>query len=258
MGLDRMIWTGFATLTVLFMMSPLAVLVLFCFSESPLLSFPIQGWTLHWFFAAFDRPGFFTAFQNSLIVTACVGAVSTVIGTLAALSLSRMNRRAAGSLMALLTLPLMAPPLLLGIALLTFYTSWVDVPLGLHTVIASHLVFTQPFVILVVSARMLSFDFATIDSARDLGASPLQAFFQITLPIVSPSILGGALIAMALSLDDFLVTFFTIGGNNTLPTFMWGMLRRGVDPSINVVAVLIMALSLGATVLGFRITRYRG
>lgn len=258
MSLTRIIWTSFSALTIVFMISPLVVLVVFCFSVSPLLSFPIQGWTLDWFSSAFERPGFFAAFQNSLIVTGWVGTISTVIGTMAAMAIARLGSRTSGALMAALTLPVMAPPLLLGVALLTFYTSWLQVPLGLHTVILSHLVFTQPFVILVISARMVSFDFAMIESARDLGASPMQAFFQITLPIISPSILGGALIAMALSLDDFLVTFFTIGGNNTLPTFMWGMLRKGVDPSINVVAVLIMTLSIGATLLGFRFTRYRG
>ena len=156
------------------------------------------------------------------------------------------------------TLPVMAPPLLPGVMLFTFYTSWLNVPLGLNTVVLSHMVFTRPFVILVISARMASFDFVTIESATDLGASPTQAFFQITLPIISRSILGGALIAMALSLDDFLVTFFTIGGNNIRPTFMWGMLRKGVDPSINVVALLIMTFSIAATLLGFRFTRYRG
>ncbi len=255
---QTLIWNSGMVLLVAFMLSPLLMLIVFCFSESPLLSFPIQGWSLKWFANAYYRPGFFPAFINSLIVTACVGAISTVVGTLAAMAICRLPARISGSLMALLALPLMAPPLLLGVALLTYYATWLNVPLGLHTVVASHIVFTQPLVILVIAARMASFDFAAIESARDLGASPLRAFFEITLPLIRPSIVGGALIAMALSLDDFLVTFFTIGGSNTLPTFMWGMLRKGVDPSINVVAGLIMTLSIGATLLGFRLTGYRG
>jgi spermidine/putrescine transport system permease protein len=150
------------------------------------------------------------------------------------------------------------PPLMLGLAFLSYFTGWLHLDLGLPTVIISHLVFTQPFVILIVSARLATFDYAAVDSARDLGASSLIAFLTVTLPIIRSSILGAALIAMAMSLDDFLVTFFTIGGGNTLPTFMWGMLRKGLDPSVNVVAVLIMVLSIGVSIIGMRITRYRG
>jgi spermidine/putrescine transport system permease protein len=105
---------------------------------------------------------------------------------------------------------------------------------------------------------MASFDFAAVDSARDLGASRWAALVTVTLPIIRSSVVGAALIAMALSLDDFVVTFFTIGGGSTLPTYMWGMLRRGVDPTINVIAVLIMSLSIGASIIALRITRYRG
>lgn len=253
-----LIWPAYGFLITLFMLSPLIVLVVFTFSESPLLAFPIRGWSLHWILNVFDRQGFEVAFWNSVKVTAAVGAVSSIIGTMAAMGLSQLRPRQSALMMALLTTPIMAPPLMLGVALLTFYTSGLDFRLGLHTVIISHLVFTQPFVILVISSRMASFDYAVIDSARDLGASRLQAFFQVTLPIIRPSVLGGSMIAMALSLDDFLVTFFTIGGANTLPTFMWGMLRKGVDPSINVVAVMILLMSVGVTMLGFRITRYRG
>jgi spermidine/putrescine transport system permease protein len=107
-------------------------------------------------------------------------------------------------------------------------------------------------------ARMANFDFAALDSARDLGASRLRAFFSVTLPIIRPSVVGAALIAMALSLDDFVVTLFTIGGGSTLPIFMWGMLRKGVDPTINVIAVILMLLSVAVSILGLRITRYRG
>jgi len=251
-------WNVYGYIVTFFMLSPLIVLVVFAFSDSPLLAFPIKGWTLHWVLSVFDRPGFAVAFWNSVIVTTCVGLVSSVIGTMAAMGLSQLRPRQSTLMMALLTVPIMAPPLMLGVALLSFYTAGLGLKLGLHTVIISHLVFTQPFVILVISARMASFDFAVVDSARDLGASRLQTFFQVTLPIIRPSVLGGTMIAMALSLDDFLVTFFTIGGSNTLPTFMWGMLRKGVDPSINVVAVMIMLMSIAVTVLGFRVTRYRG
>lgn len=255
---NKIAWNLFAVATVFFMLSPMVVLVVFAFNESPLLSFPMTGFSLRWVEAVISRPEFVIALRNSLIVTGAVGLASTVIGTMTAMGLKYLRVSLSSAIMSVLTLPIMVPPLMLGVMFLSYYRQWLDLRLGLDTVILSHLVFTQPFVVLIVNARMASFDFAAVESARDLGASSLRAFFTITLPIIRSSILGAALIAMALSLDDFLVTFFTIGGGNTLPTFMWGMLRKGVDPSINVVAVLAMLLSIGVSLIGFRVTRYRG
>ena len=205
----QLFWNVFACIVVAFMLTPLVILVLFAFNASPLLSFPMTGISFRWVVAVFERPEFLKALENSLIVTATVGVVSTVIGTMTAMALSRMRAAVSSVIMSALTVPIMVPPLMLGIMLLSYYTQWLDMRLGLHTVVLSHLVFTQPFVILIVNARMASFDFAAVDSARDLGASSVRAFFTITLPIVRSSILGAALISMALSLDDFLVTFFT-------------------------------------------------
>ncbi len=129
--------------------------------------------------------------------------------------------------------------------------------LGLLTVIPGQLVFIQPFVILIVYARMATFDYAVVDSARDLGASPARAFFTVTLPIIRPTIIGAALIAMALSLDEFIITYFTIGGDLTLPTMVWAMLRTSLDPDINALATLIIAVTVGSTAIAVRLTRYR-
>lgn len=257
-GADR-IWRGFAWVTVGFMVGPLLILVLFAFSESPLLSFPITGLSFKWVTAAVSQREFMAALQNSMIIIGAVGVVSSVVGTMAALGMTAMRGTAFSSIcLVVLTIPLMVPPLMLAVMQLTYFSQWLGLRLGLHTVILSHLVFTQPIVILIVYARLAGFDFAPVDAARDLGASPSRAFFTVTLPIIRGTVLGAALIAMALSLDDFLVTFFTMGGGNTLPTFMWGMLRRGVDPSINVVATFLMLFSVAVSVIGLRITRYRG
>jgi len=250
------LWWSFASLVVAFMLSPIVILMVFAFNRGELLSFPMTGFSFRWFADVFTRPEFVAAFENSLIVSTTVGMTATVVGTMAAMGLARLRVSISAGIMTALTVPLMVPPLMLGVMLLSYYTQWLGLRLGLSTVIISHLVFTQPFVILIVSSRMAAFDFAVVDSARDLGASSLRTFFTITLPIIASSILGAALIAMAMSMDDFLVTFFTIGGGNTLPTYMWGMLRRGVDPSINVVAVLLMLFSISASLIGFRITRY--
>ncbi|MEZ5832960.1 MAG: ABC transporter permease [Dongiaceae bacterium] len=239
------------------MLSPLVLLVLFCFTAGSQVSFPIPGLSFQWFAALFESSEFRDAMRNSVIVTGTVGLVSTVVGTMAALALARTEARISGLMIMCFSMPVMLPPLVLGIALLSFFVE-VGVPLGLKTVILAHLVFTQPFVIMIVHARMAAFNFAVVDAARDLGASRLKAFLTITLPIAGPSIVGGCLVAMALSLDDFIVTFFTIGGGNTLPTFLWGMLRKGVNPTINVASVVLLSLTVLASVVAMRITRYRG
>ena len=257
MKTSDLLWRSFAAACCLFMVSPLMILILFCFSDKAVISFPIEGLTTAWWAELFARHEFWKSLGNSAIVTGTVGAATTLFGTMAAFSLARMHPRAAGVTMALLTLPVMLPPLVLGLTLLSFF-SGLEIRLGLQTVILAHLVFTQPFVILVVHARMARFDYAAVNSARDLGASPLRAFTSVTLPLIRPTIIGAAMIAMALSLDDFIVTFFTIGGGNTLPTFLWGMLRKGANPQINIVGFLLMTLTICASLVAFRVTRYRG
>ena len=153
--------------------------------------------------------------------------------------------------------PVMVPPLVVGLALMVFYVT-LGLKLSVFTVILSHLVFTQPFVILIVHARMVGFDYVAVESARDLGASPLRAFFTVTLPIVRSTIIGAAFIAMALSLDDFIITFFTIAGGNTLPTFIWGMIRTQTDPTINAIATLLVSLTVVSSLIAMAVTRYRG
>ena len=112
--------------------------------------------------------------------------------------------------------------------------------------------------ILVVYARMVGFDYAVVESARDLGASPLKAFFTVTLPIIRPTVIGAALIAAALSLDDFVITFFNIGGGNTLPTFVWGFIRTALRPTVNAIGTTMLVLTVGSTLIAIWLTRYRG
>ena len=254
---SRSIFAVLMGIIVFFAVSPFVVLVVFAFSAGQNLSFPIPGWTFAWFHKLYGQREFWSAFWNTLIITGCVGAISTVLGTMAAVALTRMRFKVGAIFRTTLSLPLMLPPLVLAISFLTYFVS-LDIKLDLATVIIGHVIFTQPIVILIVYARLEKFDDAVIDSARDLGASPLRAFFDITLPIIAPTVIGAALIAMALSMDDFIITFFTIGGGNTLPTFMWGMLRKGMNPSINVVALTLMAITFCVCLVSLRLVRYRG
>ena len=256
MKISQFAWNVFAIGCTLFLLTPLAIVVLFSFSEDRAIAFPINDFGFHWWRVLFDNKAFWSSARRSLIIVSIVGVVSTVIGTLAAFSLSRLRQDVAGRCMATLTLPLMLPPLVLGIMLLSFF-SQSGVTLGLQTVALAHVVFTQPLVILIVYASLVGFDREMVHAARDLGATPARAFRTVTLPVLRPSIIGAALVAMAISLDDFIVTFFTIGGGNTLPTFLWGMLRKGVSPQLNIVSLILMGMTIGISVIAMWVTRYR-
>lgn len=255
--MTRILWGVFAGLVTLFMLTPLGLVVLFSFTDNALTNFPINAISLHWYRILGANPEFWKAFENSLIISSTVAVVSTVIGTLAAMVLSRWRERVANAVLLALAAPVTLPALVIGIALLVFFNK-VGVPLSRATVIASHLVITQPFVILIVYARMVNFDTAAVDSARDLGASPWRAFWTVTFPIVSSTVIGAALIALAVSLDDFIVTFFTIGGGNTLPTFIWGKVRTYLDPSINAIGTILIGLTIASTAVALWLGRYRG
>jgi spermidine/putrescine transport system permease protein len=256
-GAANIAWRGIGAIFVVFLLSPLLLVVLFAFTSRAQSAFPIEALSLRWWQAMVADPKFARALTNSLIISGTVGLVSAVVGTMAAMGLARLEPRRAQVTGALLCLPLMVPPLVLGVALLSFY-SRAHIPMGRQTVIMSHLLFTLPFVVLVVYARLRNFDFRVVESARDLGASPLRAFITVTLPIIRPTVVGAALIAMALSLDDFVITFFTISGGVTLPTFVFGMIRTALTPMANAIGTLILMMTIGTTLVALWLTRYRG
>ena len=254
---SRLAWQVLALMFVVFFAAPLLIVILFAFTDRTLTNFPLTGPSLRWWYALATIPQFPAALGNSLLIALAVGVVSALVGVGAALGLAQLPQRAAGIAMGVLCLPLMLPSLVLAVSLLSFYVS-IGLNPSIVTVILSHLLFTQPFVIIVVYARLASFDWQVVDSARDLGASPWHAFVTVTLPIIRPSVIGAVLLAVALSLDDFIITFFTIGSGNTLPTLLWGMIRTGLTPSVNAIGTLLIALTLGSTLLALRLTRYRG
>lgn len=251
-------WRTFALLIAAFLGLPLMLVVLFSFNQSALTSLPLTGFTLDWYRKLFALGSFWPALWNSLIVAGFVAVLSVTFGTLAALALARMAPRLADFLITVISIPMMLPALIIGVALMSYFVRLLGLPLGLPTVIIGHLVIAQPFVILVVLSRLATFDWAVVDSARDLGASPLRALLTVTLPIIRPTIIGAGLIALSISLDDFVITFFTIGGGNTLPTLVWGMVRTSLDPTINAIATLLIVLSVGCTFLALKLSACRG
>lgn len=247
---------GLGVLVVAFLLAPIVLVVLFAFTSNTISNFPLQGFSLRWWRAmlAFEPLG--VALFNSLAIGVTVGLAAAVIGTMTALGLAGMSVRSAQIVMTALALPLMLPPLLVAVMLLVWYL-FLNLSLGLGTVILSHLLFTLPFVVIVVYARLSSFDFRVVEAARDLGATPLRAFFDITLPVIRPVVVGAALMAIALSIDDFIFTSFTIGGGNTLPILVMSTLRTSVTPMTNAIGTMLIAISIASTVSALYLTRYR-
>lgn len=250
-------WKLVAGLFVFFLLTPLVLVVLFSFTDRALTNFPIERFSLRWWRAMLDHQQFIPSLTRSLIIGGTVAVVSAVIGTMAAIGLAGLPRRTAAAVLSVISLPMMLPPLVLAVSLATFYVS-LGLRLSLVTVTISHLLLTQPFVILIVYAQMRDFDIRILESARDLGASSLVAFRTVTLPIIAPTVIGAALMAAAISFDDFVITFFTIGSGNTLPTLVWGMMRSSVTPMVNAIGTLLLTATIASTLLGLWMTRYRG
>ncbi|MBX6322331.1 MAG: ABC transporter permease [Rhodospirillaceae bacterium] len=225
---------------LLYLYAPVIVTVLFSFASSPRLSMPIEGLTLDWYRRALANPLITTALHNTLVLALVSAVGAGVLGTAFAYGLVRLRRkRLRQGLMGASLLPAVVPLLVIGISLAVLFKS-LGVRQGLANAGVGHVLVCLPFVVLTMNARLESFDLTVLEAARDLGASPLRAFRDITFPLIRPAVIGAALLAAALSLDEFVVTWFNIGSQQTLPVLVWGLMRRGVDPSINALASLLL------------------
>ena len=245
----RLLWfLAVLVLGVLYL--PIAFLVLLSFNEPRNVGLPITGLTLHWYETALGNRLLLDALRNSVLVALMVAVLATVIGTMAAFPLVRGGLRYPGAARILATMPIMLPGFLLGLGVLIFLRRVLDVQLSLFTVVAGHLVFTVPFVILIVSARLQGFDRRLEWAAADLGASPRQTVRHIILPLIWPAILAGALISVTLSIDEFIITFFTVGPQLTLPIYIYTQIKFGVTPEVNAIATLMLIATLVLLVTG--------
>jgi spermidine/putrescine transport system permease protein len=232
-----------------FLYLPVVVIVLFSFTESPRLSLPIEGFTLDWYRKAFANPLMTTALQNSVILAFVTALATGVLGASFAFGLVKLESpRLRSALLAANLLPAVMPLLVIGIALAVFFDA-LGLRQGVLNAALGHVMVCLPFVALTMNARLENFDFSVLEAARDLGASPLRTFVDITFPLVRPAILGAALLAAALSLDEFVVTWFNIGSAQTLPVLVWGLVRTGIDPSINAVASVLLVSLIGLVVV---------
>lgn len=226
--------------TCAFLVLPLLVVVLFAFHSSARLALPFEGFSLRWFEQVFDDDQFSDSLRTSVEVALGVGLLSAAIGYLGASVLLRSSR-VVRTVTVAAAIPSIFPPLLLalGLALLLNRFDWDP---GVWPTILGQTIMALPFAALVILARVRNLDPDLVRASRDLGASEWLTFRRITFPLVRGAILAGACLAMALSLDEFVIAFFAGAGSPTVPVTLWGLLRRGVDPSANAIAVVLLAL----------------
>ncbi len=240
-------------LTFIFLYAPIIVMSIFSFNASRQMQV-WMGFTLDWYARMIADERVRVAAQNSLVIALVSTIVSTVIGTLSALALERTRFRVKRMYEAAMYLPIIVPEIVMAIALLVFFNlafTWLDqffglkLKFGLGTITIAHIAFSFPFVAVVVRARLADFDRTLEQAAQDLGANEWQTFRHITLPLLMPGIIAGALLAFTLSIDDFVITFFTAGvGSTTLPLEIYGRVRRGITPDVNALSTVMLLASI--------------
>jgi spermidine/putrescine transport system permease protein len=213
------------------------------------------GFSTDWYGRLLESPKIIAAAKNSLIVAVVSTLIATTIGTLLAIGVER--RKASAGLDALLFTPMIIPDIVLAIALLSFFTL-MKFTLGLHSLILAHVVFNIAFVCAVVRARLKSFDWSLTEASRDLGATALATFRHVTFPLIWPAVVAAALLAFTLSIDEFIIAYFTAGAgqsSTTLPMQIYAMIRFGVTPEINAMATIVLLVSFTLVLLAQRFNR---
>jgi spermidine/putrescine transport system permease protein len=239
-------------LTYVFLYTPVVVLVIMSFNESR-LPYRWTGFTTDWYVELSRNADVLTGLSNTLIVAVGAAVLSTILGTLLAIGVHRHVRNA--FLDALSVGPAIAPDIVMAIGLLALFST-LGLTLGLHSVLLSHVVFGTAFVAAVVKARLNHVDPSLEEASRDLGATGVSTFFRITVPTLMPAIVAGALLAFTLSLDEFVIAFFTNGpATPTLPIVIYSMVRFGVTPELNALAAILLLVTFTAIIAAQRLTR---
>jgi spermidine/putrescine transport system permease protein len=238
-----------AALVVVYLLIPIVVILIFSFNDpAGRYNYTWVGFTFEHWAHAFSREELTDALLTSLKLAFLATAISTIIGTLMALALVRhqfFGRRAANFL---IVIPMATPEVVIGAALLSFFLLW-GAPLGFQTLLIAHVMFCISFVVVVVRSRLIGFDRNLEEAAKDLGATPFQTFRLVTLPLIMPGIFGGAMLAFALSIDDFVISNFNSGTTVTFPLYIFGAAQRGIPVEVNVIAMMLFFTTVGA--MGF-------
>jgi len=239
-----------AALVVVYLLLPIAVILLFSFNDPQgRYNYTWVGFTLDHWAHAFSRPELNEALVTSLKLALLATVISTIVGTMMALALVRhkfFGRRLSNFL---IVIPMATPEVVMGAALLSFFliTGWFS--LGFETLLIAHVMFCISFVVVVVRSRLIGFDRSLEEAARDLGANPFETFRLVTLPLIMPGIFGGAMLAFALSIDDFVISNFNSGTTVTFPLYIFGAAQRGIPVEVNVIAMILFSFTVAA--MGF-------
>lgn len=244
-------WLRTASLAVYaFLYLPLLIVIIYSFNDSR-LNAEWVGFTLDWYRKLFHNDDMLRAAGNSLLIALVASAVATVLGTMAGFAMHKYKLR----LLPLLVLtPIAIPEILMGVSLLIFFVL-LNITLGLVSITLAHITFCIGFVAIVVRSRLAGMDESLTEAARDCGATPWQAFRLVTLPLIMPGVIAGALMAFTLSIDDFVITFFTAGANaSTLPLQIYSMIKIAATPEVNAVSTLLMGLTLVLVIIAAKLS----
>jgi spermidine/putrescine transport system permease protein len=251
----RLVLPAYTWLMILYFSLPILVMIVFGFNDTKgRLNLRWQGFTLRWYQDLFQIQALTTAIRNSLFIAVVSTIVTTVIGTMIGIALGRYRFRGKGLYDLVIFSSISAPELVLGASLLSLFVT-VQFVRGFATIIIAHVAFSLAFVAVTVRARVLGLDPALEEAAQDLGADPWTTFRKVTLPLLTPGIVAGALLAFALSIDDYVVTSFVAGQVETFPLWVYGATRIGVPPQVNVMGTLIFLGGVGIAVANALLAR---
>jgi spermidine/putrescine transport system permease protein len=244
----RLILPAYTWLMIFYFSLPILVMIAFGFNDTTgRLNLRWQGFTLRWYRDLFQIQALSTALRNSLLIAVVSTIIATVLGTMIGLALGRYRFRGKGLYDLTIFSAISAPELVLGASLLSLFVS-IQFARGFVTIVIAHVAFSLAFVAVTVRARVLGLDPALEEAAQDLGADPWTTFRKVTLPLLMPGIIAGALLAFALSIDDYVVTSFVAGQVETFPLWVYGATRIGVPPQVNVMGTLIFLFGVGIAV----------
>ncbi len=235
----RFILPAFSWLVILWLITPIIVMIVFGFNDTTgKFNIKWQGFTLRWYRNLFAISDLTDALVNSLTIAVISTVLATAMGTMLGLALGKYRFRGQGSVNLLMFANIAAPEVVLGASLLSLFLT-MGVPRGYWTIVIAHVMFNLAYVAVTVRARMGALDRSLEDAARDLGAGPFTTFRKVTLPLIFPGVLAGALLAFALSIDDYIITSFNAGSTVTFPLWVYGASRVGVPPQVNVMGTII-------------------
>ena len=253
----RHLLTVYAMLAFAYLLVPIGVVILFSFNDpAGRFNYTWQGFTLdHW--RNWDGvPGLSDAMLLSIEIALVASIIATALGTLIALALVRYGFRGRGGTNFLIFLPMATPEIVLGASLLTLFIN-LNVFLGFTTILIAHIMFCISYIVVTVKARLIGFDRSLEEAAMDLGANEWTTFRKVTLPLIAPAILAGALLSFALSVDDFVITYFNSGSEITFPLFVWGAARVGAPPQVNVMGTMIFVVAISLMTINILLERRR-